>query len=291
MADPPIHQKGLITMDGVKKPRSPTSSGSTRRTAAVRLRRRHGAAAARPFATISRPPMADQTTKLDVHAREAAHSRETRRLRRAGQVPGVLYGGGEDPVSFAVDERDAAPRAGRARARCSSSASTAASARPPCSRTPSATRCAASSMHVDLLRVDLNVADPGAPSPSSSSATRRPPASSRAASSSTSRASSTIEALPNEIPESIQVDVSKMEMNATLQLSEIDAPEGITLLDDPDATVLASITPPSVSTESRRRGRDRDRASSARAPARPRAAEDAGRRRRRRRSAPSGEPA
>src|SRR3954453_13724526 len=49
--------------------------------------------------------MADQTTKLDVHAREAAHSRETRRLRRSGQVPGVLYGGGKDAVSFAVNER------------------------------------------------------------------------------------------------------------------------------------------------------------------------------------------
>jgi large subunit ribosomal protein L25 len=40
-----------------------------------------------------------------------------------------------------------------------------------------------------------------------------------------------------------------MEMNATVQLSEIEPPAGITLLDDPDATVLASITPPSVSTE------------------------------------------
>ena len=49
--------------------------------------------------------MADQTTKLDVHAREAAHSRETRRLRRSGQVPGVLYGGDEGPVPFPVADR------------------------------------------------------------------------------------------------------------------------------------------------------------------------------------------
>jgi large subunit ribosomal protein L25 len=41
-----------------------------------------------------------------------------------------------------------------------------------------------------------------------------------------------------------------MEMNGTLQLSDIEAPKGVTLLDDPDATVLASVTPPSVSTES-----------------------------------------
>ena len=104
-------------------------------------------------------------------------------------------------------------------------------------------------MHVDLLRVDLSVAiettvpvvlinDEQAPGIIEGGilehVTRE----------------LTIEALPNDIPESIEVDVSKMEMNATIQLSEIDAPAGITLLDDPDTTVLASITPPSVSTES-----------------------------------------
>ena len=44
-------------------------------------------------------------TKLEVQGREAAHSRENRRLRRGGQVPGVLYGGGDEPVSFVVNDR------------------------------------------------------------------------------------------------------------------------------------------------------------------------------------------
>jgi ribosomal protein L25 (general stress protein Ctc) len=45
-------------------------------------------------------------TRLDVRGRESAGSRSVRRLRREGFVPGVLYGGGGDAVSFAVDERE-----------------------------------------------------------------------------------------------------------------------------------------------------------------------------------------
>ena len=50
--------------------------------------------------------MASQSTKLTISEREVSNSRSTRRLRREGQVPGVIYGGGEDAVSFAVDERE-----------------------------------------------------------------------------------------------------------------------------------------------------------------------------------------
>src|ERR1700761_6267822 len=47
----------------------------------------------------------NDTTALKVTPREAGHSRATRRLRRSGAVPGVVYGGGEDPVAFQVGER------------------------------------------------------------------------------------------------------------------------------------------------------------------------------------------
>src|SRR3954452_18860498 len=57
-------------------------------------------------ATIVRPMAKTSATKLDARARSSASSRATRRLRRTGRVPGVLYGGGEDPVAFDVDERE-----------------------------------------------------------------------------------------------------------------------------------------------------------------------------------------
>ena len=46
-----------------------------------------------------------ESTALKVAPREVAGSRTTRRLRRTGQIPGVVYGGEEAPVAFQVDER------------------------------------------------------------------------------------------------------------------------------------------------------------------------------------------
>src|SRR6202000_2818439 len=55
-----------------------------------------------------------------------------------------------------------------------------------------------------------------------------------------------IEALPGDIPDSIQHDGSGMEMNATLTLPALTAPAGVKFLDDPDETLVATITPPTA---------------------------------------------
>src|SRR4029078_2019325 len=48
--------------------------------------------------------MADTNT-LSLPARAPEGSRNARRLRRSGLVPGVIYGGGDEPTHFAVDAR------------------------------------------------------------------------------------------------------------------------------------------------------------------------------------------
>jgi large subunit ribosomal protein L25 len=58
-----------------------------------------------------------------------------------------------------------------------------------------------------------------------------------------------IEALPTSIPDTIEHDVSTMEMNDTLTLAAITAPEGVTLLDDLEETVVATLSPPRVEEE------------------------------------------
>jgi large subunit ribosomal protein L25 len=55
-----------------------------------------------------------------------------------------------------------------------------------------------------------------------------------------------IEALPGDIPDTIQHDVSGLEMNSTELLSAVKAPKGVTFLDDLDETVVASVTPPTA---------------------------------------------
>src|SRR4029077_17851612 len=49
--------------------------------------------------------MAGERTKLVVTAREHTGTRESKRLRRQGLIPGVLYGAGE-PVAISVPERE-----------------------------------------------------------------------------------------------------------------------------------------------------------------------------------------
>src|SRR3712207_1725252 len=57
-----------------------------------------------------------------------------------------------------------------------------------------------------------------------------------------------IEALPGDIPEAITYDASKMELNDTLHVSDLSAPNGVTILDDPE-TVVASLTLPRLEVE------------------------------------------
>ena len=53
-----------------------------------------------------------------------------------------------------------------------------------------------------------------------------------------------IEALPTDIPDTIHVDVSGLEIAATMHLSEISAPQGVTFLDDPEETIIATVVVP-----------------------------------------------
>ncbi|HEV7884929.1 MAG TPA: hypothetical protein VGO81_15255, partial [Solirubrobacteraceae bacterium] len=50
--------------------------------------------------------MASQSTKLSIAPRVPEGSRATRRLRRSGRVPGILYGGDGEPLTFSVDARE-----------------------------------------------------------------------------------------------------------------------------------------------------------------------------------------
>src|SRR5262249_24378760 len=52
-----------------------------------------------------------------------------------------------------------------------------------------------------------------------------------------------VEALPLEIPEHIDLDVSQMATGDTLRISDISVPDRVTLLDDPE-TVLATVRAP-----------------------------------------------
>ena len=58
-----------------------------------------------------------------------------------------------------------------------------------------------------------------------------------------------VEALPTAIPESIVHDVSEMQIGETVVLGALAPPDGVTLLDDPEETVIATLSPPRLQTE------------------------------------------
>ncbi len=53
-----------------------------------------------------------------------------------------------------------------------------------------------------------------------------------------------ISVLPTAIPEHIVIDVSALEIGGSLRLSDVPQMEGVTFLDDPDGTVLATVSAP-----------------------------------------------
>ncbi len=53
-----------------------------------------------------------------------------------------------------------------------------------------------------------------------------------------------VEALPGSIPEHIEADLSRLEMGGAFRLEDLPPVEGVSFLDDPHETVLATVTMP-----------------------------------------------
>jgi large subunit ribosomal protein L25 len=58
-----------------------------------------------------------------------------------------------------------------------------------------------------------------------------------------------VEALPMEVPEHLEADVSALELGDALRLEELRAPDGVTFLDDPHETVIATVSAPRAAIE------------------------------------------
>jgi large subunit ribosomal protein L25 len=186
------------------------------------------------------------STSLSVAKRDPEGSRAVRRLRRAGNVPGVVYGGGEDPIPFQVDARILRNVLAHAGAVVDLSIDGAA-ATPVVVKDQARHPVTGETTHVDLLRVRLDVAIQSTVVLELVGADDAPGAKEGGVLEHVTRELA-IEALPGEIPDSIQYDVSEMQINDTVTLESIRAPQGVTLLDDPE-TVIATLTPPKLQVE------------------------------------------
>jgi len=190
---------------------------------------------------------ARDTTRLSVAAREAAGSRTARRLRREGRVPGVLYGGDGGCVAFHVDARVLRQALAHAGAVIDLSFD-GEDGTPVVLKDDQRDPVTGTLVHVDLLRVRLDRPIHATTILELHGAEEAPGVKEGGILEQVTRELN-IEALPTAIPDAIHHDVSEMEMNDTLMLSAITAPEGVALLDDPDETVVANLSPPRIEEE------------------------------------------
>jgi large subunit ribosomal protein L25 len=190
--------------------------------------------------------MSSQATKLSLTPREPGSSRATRRLRRTGKVPGVIYGGGSDPVSFEVDAREL--RHALAARGAVLELAIGSDATPAVLNDAHYDPVRGDTLHVDFLRVRLDVAIHATVGLELIGAEEAPGVVEGGVLEQVTRELN-IEALPGEIPESIQHDVSQMVIGDTVTLSSVTAPRGVTLLDDLEETVIATLVPPTLDIE------------------------------------------
>jgi large subunit ribosomal protein L25 len=191
--------------------------------------------------------MADRSSTLDLTARAAEGSRSARRLRRTGLVPGVIYGGGDEPQLFAVDGRILRNTLAHGGA-ILEVAVDGGGAAPVLVKDVQRHPVKGHAVHVDLLRVDMKVAIHTTVTLELVGSDQAPGVVEGGVLSQ-GVVELNIEALPGDIPDSIQFDVSGLEMNETATLSQLTAPAGVTLLDDHEETVLASVLPPTKEPE------------------------------------------
>jgi large subunit ribosomal protein L25 len=189
----------------------------------------------------------DDTTTLKVQARESSGSRAVRRLRREGRVPGIVYGGDGDCVCFQVDARDLRLALAHAGAVIDLQVGDD-KATPVVVKDEQRDPVTGRLLHVDLLRVRLDRPIQATTVLELDGVEDAPGVKEGGVLEQVTRELN-VEALPTDIPDAIHHDVSGMEINDTLTLAAIVAPEGVTLLDDPDETLIATLSPPRTEAE------------------------------------------
>jgi large subunit ribosomal protein L25 len=186
--------------------------------------------------------VAGERVKLQVRERESLGTRESRRLRREGMIPGVLYGR-HKPRSIAVPERDlrrALTGAGGLHAILDVVLEGQSSAHPSILKEYQRDPIRGTVVHVDLQEVRLD--QPITASVSVALVGEAPGAAEGGVLQQSQREVS-VEALPLEIPEHVELDVSSLGIGDSARVADLAPIDGVTYLDDPE-TVIASVTLP-----------------------------------------------
>lgn len=185
--------------------------------------------------------MAGERFKIAVTERTKLGSAESRRLRRQGIVPGILYGH-ERPVPIAIGERDL-----RAALTTSSGSHAVLDVAVDGGSEHSAILkdyqrdlVRGNITHVDLQEVRL---DEPIHAAVAITLQGEPAGVKEGGVLSHVTTEVNVEALPLEVPQHLEIDVSALLIGGAVRIGELALPAGVTLLDDPE-TVIATVTMP-----------------------------------------------
>ena len=188
----------------------------------------------------------EENSGLTVARREPGGSREARRLRRTGCIPGVVYGVGAEPVPFQVDVRELRLALAHSGAVLDLSVDGQPAA-PVVVKELTRHPVSGDALHVDLLRVRLDKPIQATVALELTGTDDAPGVKEGGVLEHVTR-ELTVEALPNDIPDAIEHDVSEMVIGDTLTLEAVGAPANVTIMGDPE-TVVATLTPPRLQVE------------------------------------------
>jgi large subunit ribosomal protein L25 len=192
--------------------------------------------------------VAQAREKLKAAPRSEFGSRTSRRLRREGLVPGVVYSGGSEARPFQVADRDVRHVLGEGAALFDLEIE-GAKAVPVVVKEQQLHPVRGNLQHIDLQEVRLDEAIQAEVAVELEGTEVAPGVKGGGVLEHVTR-EVTVEALPAEIPDRIVADVSAMEINDTLQLSALAVPEGVTLVaEEPDEVTIATLSPPRVEEE------------------------------------------
>jgi large subunit ribosomal protein L25 len=187
--------------------------------------------------------MADgKRPSLDVEERPERGTRAAKRLRREGYVPGVVYGGRDgDCTSFKVNWRSL--RQVLVGGQALIDLNVAGKTRPVIVKDQHQHPVRDELLHIDLLEVRLDETIQTQVNVHLEGAEEAPGIKEGGVLEHITHQLN-IEALPTDIPDTIHVDVSGLEIAATMHLSDLTPPTGVTFLDDPEETIIATVVVP-----------------------------------------------
>ena len=181
--------------------------------------------------------MAHQTPQLTATKRDRLGSRYSRRLRRDGRLPAVVYGHGQEPVHIAIDGRDFVYHLHEGAHLLE--LQTDGQIETCLIKDVQYDHLGSEIIHVDLARIDLNEEvtvsvplilrgkdrSPGAKAPNS--IVEQP------------IVDLEIQCLASNIPDEIIVDISQMNLGEVLLIKDLRLPEGVSTEEDAEAVVIS----------------------------------------------------